>query len=218
MQNGSDKIADDNPISSVRHTTKEKHTYKFWLDTGMAIGGVAQIAIGIILIFTLMAYYKSNEATRDSLEITRAQFMAAQVPWMGIKISEVRLVDNSWILVASKLTNHGSGPAISVNYKISLEGVEDQFDPNHISRNEFLAPNGYQKATARFIKRNALDIYNKIMIGDVVISEIVTFNDVFGRTFSATYKIRRSPLSASFDVISNEVRGVCDTKKPDKLS
>jgi hypothetical protein len=207
MQHGSDKTADENPSNSARHTAKEKHTFKFWLDMGAAIGGVVQIAIGIILIFTLMAYYKSNETTRESLEITRAQLMAAQVPWIGIKISEVKLVDNSWILVASKLTNYGGGPAISLNYDISLEGLEDQFDRKPISRDAFLAPNDYQRATARFIKGNTVDIYKKIMDGDVVIREIITFRDVFGRTFSATYKIQWDPLSATFDVTSNEVSG-----------
>jgi hypothetical protein len=160
---------------------KETKRYKFWIDIAAAVGGVAQIVISVILIMTLFAYYKSNETTRETLKLTRFQLMAAQVPWITIKIDDIRLKENSLILVTSTITNNGNGPAVSLNYKISLEGTNDQFVVKPISKNQFLSPNNYQKATGRFIKENAAEIYDKILNGAVVVREMVTFNDVFGR-------------------------------------
>ncbi len=168
------------------------------LDFFVAIGAISQVAIGIILIYQLMAYIDSNTINRQSTEVTKQALEAAHIPWLHLKMGSVSTV------------NDPTGTSHTFHLVFEIENTSDS-PATHVSCNwEFVSQKGvYPPITYAFTNRTVSPedaifpredkiyhfwgtdvvvpgqpLYNGVMTGRINCNATISFTDIIGKKFT----------------------------------
>lgn len=159
-------------------SSENKHWASWVLDVVVGIGAVAQIFIGIILIWQLKAYEASNELTRESvllssknldastagLELTRQSIVLGQ---KSLDLTQKSLESTQQALKLSQAANDISAQGIGASNTPWIDAKIDDISyiPDHPDKPELddLPPNngilGYGDAAGHYFSNKAIAIH-----------------------------------------------------------
>jgi hypothetical protein len=182
------------------------------LDIVVAIGAGAQIVIGVILIYQLIAYRESNELTRQSIDLNRKTLIINRTPWVWIEPDiEVKLLPGGQLMYSDSLENTSDAPAFNIRSQggsfyptgqdIEVSDVTTKANPTCLMPHSIVSEEFVSQST------QGKKMLDDIVKGDRDLRITDQYSDIFGNNITVSSDFRKDPKTQHFVVIKTFMKG-----------